>query len=72
VTASADAVTGFEHENRKAGALQRPRGAKARGAGAYNGNIDFGGEGHAFGSRSGSNEVESDHDLISLLSMISG
>ena len=42
---AADAVTRLQHDDGEAGILQRIRGAKARGAGADDGNIDRGGEG---------------------------
>ncbi len=50
VTASADAVARFQHDCREAGVFQRPRRAEACGAGADDGDIDFGGEGHGLAS----------------------
>ena len=47
VAAPADAVARFQHDNREAGVCQRVRGAEAGGARADDGDIDFGGEGHA-------------------------
>src|ERR1700738_3078592 len=44
--AAADAVARFQHDYREAGVFQRPRRAEACGAGADDGDIDFGGEGH--------------------------
>src|SRR5216683_1009655 len=46
MAASADAVARFQHDDREPGGLQRPRRAEAGGAGADDGDIDFGGEGH--------------------------
>jgi hypothetical protein len=46
VAAAADAVAGFQHDHGETGALQRLRGAEARGARTDDGDIDFGGEGH--------------------------
>ncbi len=46
VAASADAVARFQHDDGKAGVLQRVRRAEPGGAGADDGDIDFGGEGH--------------------------
>ncbi len=48
VAAAADAIARFEHDHGETGVLQRARGAEAGGAGADDGDIDFGGEGHAF------------------------
>src|ERR1700678_2738887 len=48
VAASTDAVARFQHENGEAGAFKRMGGTEACGAGADDGNIDCGGEGHAF------------------------
>ena len=45
---AADAVARFQHDYGKAGVFQRPCGAEACGAGADDGDIDFGREGHAF------------------------
>ena len=47
VGASADAVARFQHDDAEAGVFQRMRGAEAGGAGADDGDIDGGGEGHA-------------------------
>ena len=46
VGASADAVARFQHDDGEAGIFQRMRGAEAGGAGADDGDIDGGGEGH--------------------------
>src|ERR1700674_21317 len=46
VAATADAVARFQHDYREAGVFQRPRRAEACGAGADDGDIDFGGGGH--------------------------
>ncbi len=48
VAASADAIARFQHDDREAGVFQRPRRTEAGCAGADDGDIDFGGEGHAF------------------------
>ena len=48
--AAADAVARFQHDKGEAGIFQRMRGAEACGAGPDDGDIDFGGEGHALGS----------------------
>ena len=50
VAAPADAVARFQHDDGEAGILQRMRGAEAGSAGADDGDVDFGGEGHALGS----------------------
>src|SRR6267142_165556 len=47
VGAAADAVARFQHDGGEAGIFQRVRGAEAGGARTDNGDIDFGGEGHA-------------------------
>src|SRR5258705_6653742 len=47
VGAAADAVARFQHDCRETGIFQRPRGAEAGGARTDDGDIDFGGEGHA-------------------------
>ena len=44
MAAAADAVPRFQHDNGEAGIFQRAGGAEARGAGADDGDIDFGGE----------------------------
>ena len=46
VAAAADAVARFQHDDREAGIFQRARSAEAGSAGADDGDIDFGGEGH--------------------------
>ena len=46
VAAAANAVARFQHDEGEAGILQRVGRTEARGAGADDGDIDFGGKGH--------------------------